>query len=139
VLIEAAAADPLSSNLHEPLASLMAAIETWKESAQRYAWWLVVQLLAPSGSAWLLCANRFPCNCALVGFTSAQLPWCVTAGRSPPPTPWHGAAGCFPSNLPHTKAPALCIITLHTPLSHSSKIANTGTRTALALLQGAVA
>jgi hypothetical protein len=37
VLIEAAAADPLSSNLHEPLASLMAAIETWKESAQRYA------------------------------------------------------------------------------------------------------
>jgi hypothetical protein len=35
VLIEAAAVNPLSSNLHEPLAALMAAIETWKESAQR--------------------------------------------------------------------------------------------------------
>jgi hypothetical protein len=35
VLIEAAAVDPLSSGLHGPLAALMTAIETWKESAQR--------------------------------------------------------------------------------------------------------
>jgi hypothetical protein len=35
MLIETAAADPLSSNLHEPLAALMTAIGTWKESAQR--------------------------------------------------------------------------------------------------------